>query len=161
MTQPQTQAATTTQVVEAWLRQFAGFPNSSTTVPALTEWMPSPGFWVRIAGVVGGGAGMYVPENAPVVQVEVYAAAPAAAGAKSTSRKIPRGRAESKLHELVLKTYTTPAGLDLSLPAFMRPVWIESIYPVGDVRELPDPSPNFARYSADIYVGWIERNPVG
>lgn len=160
MTTP-TQAATTTQVIQAWLRQFAGCANSSTTVPEPDDWLTSPGFWVRIAGVVGGGAGMYLPENAPIVQVEVIAGARAAAGAKSTSRKIPRGRAESAMQEICNKTYTTPSGLDLALPAFMRPVWIESIYPVGDVRELPDPSPNFARYSADIFVGWIERNPVG
>lgn len=156
-----TEAATTTQVIQAWLRQFAGYPNSSTVVPEPDDWMTTPGYWVRIAGVVGGGMGLYLPENGPVVQLEVVAAARAAAGAKSTSRKIPRGRAESAMQEICNRTYTTPAGLDLTLPENMRPVWIETIYPVSDVRELPDPSPNFARYSADIYVGWIERNPVG
>lgn len=156
-----TEAPTTTQVVQAWLRQFAGFPNSSTTVPAPDSWMSSPGFWVRIAGVVGGGSGLDVPEQLPVVQIEVVAAARAAAGAKSTSRKIPRGRAESKMQEICNRTFSTPAGLDLTLPDYMRPVWLETIYPVSAVRELPDPSLNFARYSADIFVGWIERNPVG
>lgn len=159
MTAP-TDAATTTQVIQAWLQQFAGFPNSSTVVPAPDTWMSDPGFWVLIAGVVGGGMGMYVPDNGPVVQLEVVTAARAAAGSAATSRKIPRGRAESKMQEICNRTHTSPAGLDLTLASSMRPVWIESIYPVGDVRELPDPSPNFARYSADIYVGWIERTPV-
>lgn len=156
-----TEAATTTQVVQAWLRQAAGFPNSSTVVPEPDSWMTDPGFWVRIAGVVGGGMGLYVPDNGPVVQIEVIAAARAATGAKSTSRKIPRGRAESKMQAICNKTFEFVAGLELMLPENMRPVWIETIYPVSAVRELPDPRPNFARYSADIYVGWIERNPVG
>lgn len=159
MTTP-TQAATTTQVIQAWLRQFAGFTNTSTVIPAPDEWMSSPGFWVRVAGTVGGNMGLYVPDNLPVVQVEVVAAGRAASGAKSTSRKIPRGLAESKMQEICNLTHTSPTGLDLTLASDMRPVWVETIYPVSDVRELPDPSPNFARYSADILVGWIERNPV-
>lgn len=160
MTAP-TEAPTTTHVLRAWLRQFAGYPNSATTVPAPDTWMTSPGYFVRIAGVVGGGAGLYVPEQLPVVQVEVIAATRAAAGAKSVSRKIPRGRAESAMQDICLKTYTTPAGLELVLPDEERPVWLETIYPVSAVRELPDPAANIARYSADIYVGWIERTPVG
>lgn len=156
-----TESPTTTAVIEAWLKQFARFANTSTTIPAPDDWMTAPGFWVRIAGVVGGGMGMYVPDNGPVVQLECVAAARAAAGAKSTSHKIPRGRAESKMQQICALTHATPSGLDLTLKSDMRPVWLESIYPVSTVRELPDPSPNFARYSADIYVGWIERNPIG
>jgi hypothetical protein len=159
MTTP-AQAPTTTQVIQAWLRHV-GFSNSSTVIPQPDSWMTTPGFWVRIAGVVGGSAGLDIPENGPVVQLETVAAARAAAGAKSTSRKLPRGLAESKMQAVCAATYASPAGLDLQLPADMRPVWLTSIYPVSAVRELPDPSPNFARYSADIYVGWIERNPVG
>jgi hypothetical protein len=155
-----TESPTTTAVIEAWLKQFAGFANTSTVIPAPEDWMSSPGFWVRIAGTVGGNMGLYVPDNGPVVQIEVVAAAAAASGAKSTSRKIPRGRAESKMQQICAVTHTSPAGLSLTLKSDMRPVWLETIYPVSDVRELPDPSPNFARYSADIYVGWIERNPV-
>lgn len=153
-------APTTTHVLLAWLQQFAGFTASATTVPAPDEWMTTPGYFVRVAGVVGGNSGLYVPDNGPVVQVEVIAASRAATGAKSVSRKIPRGRAESAMQQICAQTYTTPAGLDLTLPG-MRPVWIETIYPVSAVRELPDPSANIARYSADIYVGWIERTPVG
>jgi hypothetical protein len=153
--------ATTTQVLQAWLRQHAGYPNTSTTVPELTDWVDSPGFWVRIAGVVGGGPGMYVPDRGPVVQVETYAANRAAAGATSASRKIPRGRAEQAMIDICNKTFEFAAGLDLTLPVLMKPVWIETIYPVSEVRELPDPAPDVARYSADIYVGWIERDPVG
>lgn len=155
------QPATTTQVLVAWLRQYAGYPGSATTVPKPDEWMDDPGYFVRVAGVVGGTPGLYVPDHGPVVQVEVIAAARAAAGAKSTSRKIPRGRAESAMTDICGKTYEFAAGLSLTLPSSMKPVWIESIYPVSEVRELPDPAPNVARYSADIYVGWIERDPVG
>jgi hypothetical protein len=135
-----TEPATTTQVLQAWLRQHAGYPNTSTTVPELTDWVDNPGFWVRIAGVVGGGPGMYVPDRGPVVQVETYAANRAAAGATSASRKIPRGRAEQAMIDICNKTFEFSAGLDLTLPVLMKPVWIETIYPVSEVRELPDPA---------------------
>lgn len=154
-----TQAATTTQVLLAWLRQYAGYPNSATVVPELSTW--APGYFVRVAGVVGGSPGLDIPDHGPVVQVEAIAARLAAAGATSASRKIPRGAAEVAMTDIVNKTYTSPPGLDLVLPSDMRPVWIESIYPVSDIRELPDPAADIARYSADIFVGWIERNPVG
>lgn len=153
--------ATTTQVLLAWLRQAAGYPNAATVVPELTGWVPNPGYFVRVAGVVGGSPGMYVPDRGPVVQVEVYAANAAAAGAASASRKIPRGRAEQRMIDICNQTFQFSAGLSLALPAGMKPVWIESIYPVSEVRELPDPAPAVARYSADIFVGWIEQDPVG
>lgn len=159
MTAP-TQPATTTQVLVAWLKQWAGYPNSSVVVPEFSTWADT-GFWVRVAGVVGGSPGLYVPDAGPVVQLEVIAANRAAAGAKTSSRKVPRGTAETRLRDIVAKTYTTPSGLDLTLPADMRPVWLETIYPVSEVREFPDPAPNVARYSADMFVGWIERDPVG
>ncbi len=161
MTAPGTADPTTTQIMVAWLRQYAGYPASATTVPEPDSWMGSPGYFVCVAGVVGGSPGLDVPDHGPVVQVEVVAALRAAAGAKSTSRKIPRGIAESQMTQICRHTYASPPGLDLTLPNPMRPIWIETIYPVSEVRELPDPQANFARYSADIYVGWIERNPVG
>lgn len=160
MTTP-TQAATTTQVVLAWLRQAAGYPNSATVVPELSEWVPDPGFFVRVAGVVGGSPGLDIPDRGPIVQLEAYAANLAAAGATSSSRKIPRGRAEQRMTDICNRTFEFSAGLALALPGGMKPVWIETIYPVSEVRELPDPAPNVARYSADIFVGWIERDPVG
>lgn len=154
-------AATTTQVLLAWLRQVAGYPDSATTVPEPDSWADSPGYFVRVAGVVGGSPGIYVPDHAPVVQLETIAVARAAAGATSASRKIPRGRAESAMTDICNQTYNFVAGTNLVLPGAMNPVWLESIYPVSEVRELPDPAAAVARYSADIYVSWIERAPVG
>lgn len=156
-----TNPATTTQVVLAWLRQYAGYPGSATVVPALVDWADDPGVFVRVAGVVGGSPGLYIPDRGPVVQIETYAAARAAAGSASASRKIPRGRAEEAMVDICNQTLTFVSGTNLALPGSMRPVWIETIYPVSDVRELPDSGPNMARYSADIFVGWIERDPVG
>lgn len=154
------EAPTTTQVIEAWVKQFAGKPRCATQLPALDSWI-ADGYFVLIAGVVGGSPGLYVAERAPIVQLDFYAANRAKAGSAALSRKPPRGRAESLGNEIVSQTYATPEGFALTLGAGYRPVYLMSIYPVSEVRELPTADQNLARYSADINVGWIERNPVG
>jgi hypothetical protein len=153
-------APTTTQVVLAWLRQYVGYSRCAAQLPQLSSWLDS-GDFVVLAGVVGGSPGLYVPEQGPVVQLDFYAANRAKAGSVALSRKPPRGRAESLANEVIGQTYASPVGFQLTLPANYRPVWLTTIYPVSEVRELPTADENLARYSVDIFVGWIERTPVG
>jgi hypothetical protein len=155
-----TDAPTTTQVIQAWVKQFAGYSRCATQLPRLTDWL-SAGDFIVMAGVVGGSPGLYIPENGPVVQLDVYAANRAKAGSDALSRKPPRNRAESLANQLCAQTYASPAGLALTLPANYRPVYLTTIYPVSEVRELPTADENLARYSVDILVGWIEKSPVG
>jgi hypothetical protein len=153
-------APTTTQVIQAWVKQYVGFSGCAAQLPEPSSWL-AVGAFIVVAGLVGGTPGLYVPDNAPIVQLDFYAATRAKAGSDALSRKPPRGAAESLGNQVCMRTYSTPQGLDLSLPANYRPIWLTSIYPVSEVRELPTAAENLARYSADIYVGWIERNPVG
>lgn len=153
-------APTTTQVVLAWLQQYAGYARSAAQMPEPSSWLDD-GYFIVVGGVVGGTPGLYTPEHAPVVQLDIYAANRAKAGSDALSRKIPRGRAESIANQVCMRTFTTPPGLELTLRANYRPAWLTTIYPVSEVRELPTAEENFARYSADILVGWIEKTPVG
>lgn len=152
-----TEPASTFQVVKAWLQQVVGLSTVSATLPEVATWFGTG--WVTLPGVVGGGPNVYIPERQPVVQVDCYAANRAAAGSSAVSRKVPHGQAEALANRIVNATYPTPVPA-VTLPAGFTPVWIEFVNPVSEVRELPVVDANYARFSVDLQINWIERTPV-
>lgn len=138
-------------VMVAWLQQYADLAQSATTLPAPKTWLDT-GFVTVTA--VGGNPNPYIPERAPVFQVDCWAANAAAAGAKSVSRKIPRGKANELADLVVYATYGWEPR-EVELPLQYLPVWIESVTPVSEVREIPDPV--YARWSVDVQIKWIEQ----
>jgi hypothetical protein len=144
-------------IMVAWIQQVAGIPHAAATLPSPEGWFDT-GF-VTVPAVVGGNPDIYVPERRPVLQVDCWAATRAATGAKSASRKPPLLMANALAETIVLATYPTPVPT-ITLPAQYLPVWVGAVYPVSEVRRIPEPTSGLAHFSVDIALEWIERNPV-
>lgn len=145
-----------TIVLIAWLTQYLGLP-AAHTLPDVSGWFDT-GF-VTVPALAGGNPNWYIPERQPVMQVDTWAANRASAGSASVSRKVPFAKANALADRIILGTYPTPPP-QLTLPANFRPVWLESIYPVSEIREVPDPVDGYAHYSLDLQIIWIEQTPV-
>jgi len=145
-----------TLVMVEWLRQAASLP-AAATLPPPEKWM-STGF-VTVTPV-GGNPGIYVPERAPVFQVDCWAVNPAAAGAKSVSRKTPLSHANELADIAVLACYGNFPVSAVTLPAQYLPVWIQQAVPVSEVREIPEQDNSYAHFSVDIQLRWTERSPA-
>jgi hypothetical protein len=149
--------ANSTVVTMAWLRTIPGLESIVSTVlpdPANTDWA-STGF-VTVTTGSGGTAHTYYPERQPVMTVHGWATN---TGGGKTSKKLPKGKAASLIERVVAATYgAVPA---ISLGSVYKPVYIEFVEPVFEIGEVPEPHSNFAHYSIDIRIGWIEQQPVG
>jgi hypothetical protein len=146
-----------TQVAVAWLRQVLGVP-AAATLPAVEGWFDT-GF-VTVPALAGGNPNWYVPERKPIMQIDTWAANRAASGAKSVGRKIPLSKANQLADAIVLATYQHQAGTVITLPDGFKDVWIMEVYPVSEVRRIPEPASSYAHFSVDIAMMWIERDPV-
>lgn len=144
-----------TLVMLAWLRQIAQLP-ASVTLPPPEKWFDT-GMCTIVP--VGGNPGVYVPERAPVFQVDCWAANRASAGATTVSRKIPHGAANELADKVVLATYALNVP-EVALPAQYLPVWIGSAVAISEVREVPEPDNSYAHYSVDVQLRWAERTPA-
>lgn len=146
-----------TQVAVAWLRQIVNLP-AAATLPGVEGWFET-GF-VTVPATAGGNPNWYVPERQPVMQIDTWGANRAAAGAKSVSRLPPLSRANQLADAVVLATYQHVPGTLLTLPNGFKDVWLETVYPVSEIRRIPEPDTSFAHFSVDIAMVWIERDPV-
>jgi hypothetical protein len=146
-----------TQVAVAWLRQVLGLP-AAATLPAVDGWFDT-GF-VTVPATVGGNPNWYITERQPIMQIDAWAANRAAAGAKSVSRLPPLSRANQLADAVVYGTYTHEAGVLLTLPDGFKDVWLETVFPVSEIRRIPEQSSGYAHFSVDIAMMWIERDPV-
>lgn len=144
-----------TLVMTAWLQQIAGVPAATVLAPP-AGWLATG---MTTVTPVGGNPDIYNPERAPVFQVDCWAANPAAAGAKTTSRKTPRQKANELADIVVLATYALN-GPRVTLPAQFLPVWIESVVPISEVRWVPEPANSYAHFSVDIQLRWAEQAPA-
>lgn len=142
-------------VMVAWLRQVVGLA-AAMTLPEPRGWFTT-GF--ATVTPVGGNPGVYLPERAPVFQVDCWAVNPAAAGAVSVSRKIPRAEANELADRVVMSGYVLSPP-EVTLPAQYLPVWIESVIAISEVREVPEPDNSYAHYSVDVQLRWVERAPA-
>lgn len=149
--------ATSISVMIAWIRQVAGLSFTAATLPNPKEWFDT-GF-VTVPAVVGGNPSIDIPERKPVLQVDCWAANRAAAGSSNASRKIALQKAAELAEIIVLATYPTPVP-PITLDAQYLPVWVGSVYPVSEVRRIPEPSSGLAHFSVDIALEWIEKSPV-
>lgn len=151
--------ANTTLVALAWLRSLAGVPLDAggnkavaTTLPALAKWATS-GF-ITLGPIFGSTDELYVPLKHPVVQLDFWAV-------NATSKHPDYGLA-NELAEIVREAIdlTTFDGVpEIVMPTAVRPVWLSSIYAVSGVQNIPDPN-NYAHYTMDVHIGWIEREAL-
>jgi hypothetical protein len=141
--------ANSTMVAKAWAASIPELDGIvGTSLPDISKWASS-GF-VTVGPVFPGTPGRYLPERGPVITFDAWAA-------NARSKKVPWGRANNLAEILVNATYRdVPA---VTMPAGFKPVFLEMVYPVSEVREVPEPQSNYAHYSVDIFVGWIEQNP--
>lgn len=146
-----------TQVAVAWLRQVLGLP-AAATLPAVEGWFDT-GF-VTVPAIAGGNPNPYVPERKPIMQIDTWAANRATSTAGSVSRKIPLSKANQLADRILLATYEHQAGTLITLPPGFKDVWIMEVYPVSEVRRIPEPKSSYAHFSVDIALMWIERDPV-
>lgn len=144
-----------TLVMVEWLRQTLGVP-AAATLPPPAGWA-STGFLTVTP--VGGTPGVYVPDRAPVMQVDCWGANLAAAGSDKVSRKVPLQQANELADKVVLATYTyQPAPV--TLPAQFLPVWVESLIAVSEVRWVPEAASPLAHFSVDVQLRWAEQRPA-
>jgi hypothetical protein len=143
--------ANSTVVTVAWLRSIEGLADIvSTILPDPAKWTDS-GF-VTVTTGVGGSAHAYYPEREPVMTVHAWAT-------KLGSKRPPKGVAATLIERVLSATYAPIPLVDV--PVKFKPVFIEYVEPVLEIGEVPEPQDNFAHYSLDIRIGWIERQPVG
>lgn len=140
----------------AWLKQILGLP-AAATLPDVSEWF-STGF-VTVPALAGGNPNWYIPERQPIMQIDSWAANRAASGSSAASRKTPLSRANQLADAVVLATYRHVPGTLLTMPTGFKDVWLSTVYPVSEVRRVPEPDLNFAHFSVDIAMVWIEREP--
>lgn len=147
-----------TVVMLAWLRQVAGLApaGAAASLPDVSAWFDT-GF-VTVPALAGGAPNAYLPERQPVMQVDTWGANRASAAATSVSRKLPLGLANELADKIVLATYLPVP--ELVLPVQFKPVWLESVYPVSEIRKMPEPDTSYAHFSVDIAMNWIEQTPV-
>jgi hypothetical protein len=147
--------ASTFLVAQAWLRQcvegLSGIVASS--LPKADTWALT-GF-VTCGPQFGGVPEMYVPLRRPVIQVDCWAIFP------NQTKKRNDGLANDLAERVVNASYEwTGDPVDVTLPPGVKPVHLSMIYPVSEVRWVPDPDPGMAHYAVDMHVGWIEQGAI-
>lgn len=144
-------------VARAWLETIADIPEVggrkqvATTLPPLAKWADT-GF-VTVGPIFPGTPEAYVPLQHPVVQFDCWAAHPHSKkphdGLANELAEVIRAAADANMWE--------PPPV-LTLPSDVRPVWLSSTTVVSGVVRVPDE--NYAHYSLDVHIGWIERDAL-
>lgn len=147
-----------TQVMTAWLKQVLNLPVAPASLPDVSGWFDTG--MITIPALAGGNPNWYVPERQPIMQIDCWAANRAAAGSDAVGRKAPYSVANQLADAVVLGCYGSQAGVELTMPSGFKPVWLSTVYPVSEVRKVPEPALGFAHFSVDIAMVWIERDPV-
>lgn len=138
------------QVAVAWLKGITYLGSRvATELPRdLTTWSAS-GFTTVAAA--GGAAPLYVPLRTPVLGVQAVAVAP---GSGRPPWNQAAAMAEAIVaatldHKNVPRRVTMPSG-DYA-PAFVR-----SAYLVAEPRRVPGDAADYARFSLDLVLDWVE-----
>lgn len=143
-------AATSTLVALAWL-QALGLPDVGTSLPSPDKWETS-GF-VVVGATLADAPNIYYMDRRPVVEISCYAKFP------GQSEKVNYALANDLAEQVLRGTYTTPPPA-ITLRAGYEPVHLSSVYAVSDIRWVPEPDNNFARYALDVHIGWMPQGAV-
>jgi hypothetical protein len=147
--------ANATSVAKAWLATIDGIPADrvANELPARADWPgPIDGF-VTVLPLISN-VEMYVPVQHPIVQFDCW-------GFFGGSSKKPNHGVANDFAERIRAAAdaTTWVGVpEVTLPAAVMPVWLTSIFIVRGVTRVPDE--NYAHYSLDVHIGWIERDAL-
>lgn len=144
-------------VALAWLKGVPGLTASNVgdTVPEDNSTWEASGF-TQMHGVVGGDGGMYTPEQAPVIQVDLWANA-------SDSGRPPWNKAHHLGALIVADTYITTLGgtggnrdVSAHLPPGYNGAYVQSVYPVSLPRKVPADDGSYARVTFELAITWVE-----
>lgn len=144
-----------TVVAKAWLATIAGIDSSrvANELPMRTDWPgPIDGF-ITVTPLVSSPE-LYVPLQHPIVQFDCW-------GVFGGSSKRPNHGVANDFAERIRAAADATTWTDspeVTLPAGVMPVWLADIYVVRGVTRVPDD--NFAHYSLDVHIGWIEREAL-
>jgi len=146
--------ANTTLVTLAWLKTLDGVTADMVgpTRPQVEKWAAT-GF-ISIGPSFPGVSELYVPFRRPIVQIDFWAV--------TLNSKTPNPALAKELGEIVMNgVYRDLYGAPpITLPAGHAPAYVTTIYPVSEIREVPEPQSNFAHYAVDMHVGWMEQGPI-
>jgi hypothetical protein len=143
-----------TVVAKAWLYAIGFDPvRVANELPARADWPgPIDGFTTVMPLVAN--SEQYVPLQHPVIQFDCW-------GAFGGSTKRPNHGVANDLAEKIRAaaeaTMWEPVP-EVALPPGVMPVWLSSIDVIRGVRRVPDE--NYAHYSLDVHIGWIEREAL-
>lgn len=144
-----------TVVAKAWLATIAGISASrvANELPMRNDWPgPVDGF-ITVTPLVSSPE-LYVPLQHPIVQFDCW-------GVFGGSSKRPNHGVANNFAELIRAAADATTWTDapeVTLPVDVMPVWLADIYVVRGVTRVPDD--NFAHYSLDVHIGWIEREAL-
>jgi len=135
----------------AWLQSCPGIPANSvaTQLPADNTTWAASGF-VKAGPVVGGGAGMYVGFNNPVIQIEAYA--------MNLNSKNPAWDKAADLMEYIRAGTLNYAllGFALTLRSGYRQAIVKTAYLTSEPRRIEGNTAGYAVMEADLALGWVE-----
>jgi hypothetical protein len=144
-----------TVVAMAWLKASGFDPaRMSASLPARKDWPGPVDGYVSLGPIFANTPELYVPVQHPIVQFDCW-------GAFGGSAKTPNYGVANDLAERirVAADQTTWTGVPVvTLPAGVMPVWLSSVYVVRGVARVPDD--NYAHYTLDVHIGWIEREAL-
>lgn len=150
--------ANATTVALAWLRTLPGLPVGTDGSKQVAATLPHVGKWagtgfVTVGPIFPGAPERYVPLQHPVVQFDFWAV--------HANSKKPNFSVANNLAEIVRAAAESNMWSDppeLTLPPGVPPVWISGIDVVRGIVNVPDE--NYAHYTMDIHIGWIERDAL-
>jgi hypothetical protein len=145
--------ADTSLVTKAWLATISALAGVqiASTLPAVEKWVAKGA--ITVGPTFPGIPELYAPLRHPIVQIDCWAVF------TPNSKKLNHGLA-NHLAEVVLNAsyeWDVPA---ITMPPGIRPVHLGQVYPVSEIRWVPDPDTNFAHYAVDLHVGWVEQGAM-
>lgn len=142
-------------VTRAWLATIDGIPEDrvANELPMREDWPgPVDGFVTVLP--LASSPEIYVPIQHPIVQFDCW-------GVFGGSSKRPNHGVANDLAERIRAAADATTWLGspvVTVPAGVTPVWLGAIFVVRGVTRVPDD--NFAHYSLDVHIGWIERDAL-
>jgi len=141
--------ANTELVAIAWLGGVTGLTSAmvAATLPAdNTTWAASGFVTVR---TVGGSPGLYVPMREPVVTLDFWAVKPG-------SSKPPWYQANALAELVDAGTRASNAGRPVTLPSGYNAARVFSAYFVNEPRRAYGDAGDYAHYTGDLALHWID-----
>jgi hypothetical protein len=149
----------------AWIATVPGFTSAmvGTTLPSIQKTLPawvSTGFITVM--VVGGTPGAYMPQAAPVVQVDCWAVNATQVGVGgpiNVATKPPWGTANGLAEQIRAASYglnKSAGGRRLAMPvAGYAHAAVQSAQLMSEPRRLPADPASYARYQFDLQLFWV------